>query len=114
MQLKITGPILCKKNHITFGRGKFYRSQDFHSFEDSAIWEVKSQVNKFQGEQINLKNKVIFQFFLKRDKDVDNLLGSVFDILQKSGIIKNDKEITLIEASKQKSIDEYCLIIFNN
>lgn len=112
MQLKITGPLLCKKNHITFGRGKFYRSEDFHSFEDSAIWEVKSQIKR--DFSIDFTKKVVFKFFLKREKDLDNLLGSVFDILQKSGLIQNDKEIVWIEAMKEKSVEEYCLITFDS
>mgnify|MGYP001558673899 CR=1 FL=1 len=109
----ITGPIPTKKNIVNFGKGRFYRPAEYHRWVRNAILELRSQKVKSGLEYPIKPERVLFKFFITRSKDADNLLGTVFDLFQESGIVQNDKNITHGQFAVEKSDkEEYCEVTF--
>ena len=76
---------------------------------------IELRENEFDSRVSNKKSpfdkkvsiKVIFYFEGNYNGDIDNLLKTLFDALQKSGIIKNDNQIRRVNAElKDNSIFE--------
>ena len=74
------------------------KSKELHEYEDTCTVILQAQKNKYGiKEPISGQVQAYFQFDFKGycRADVDNLLGQIFDLLQKSGILLNDKQITV-------------------
>lgn len=103
---EISGNIKGKKNLYKRGRGKsFYKDPELVAFEEKALWQLKSQKSKYTKTKFPLSSDMklyIMIDIMKRDKDMDNTLGTVFDLIQKSGIIENDILITELEVIKRR------------
>ena len=52
-----------------------------------------SNITKYKTREFNLYANIVFHFTQKCNGDIDNLIKSLFDSIQKAGIIKNDKQI---------------------
>ena len=91
IELIITGEIPSKKNLLRVGRGYVYKNPRVVDFEKDAYYQLQPQIKGKGVMKGRLSLSVIF--FQKRDKDVDNMLSSLFDILEQSGLIENDKQI---------------------
>ena len=105
--LQLNGSIPAKKNNINFGRGRFYRTQDYHDFLEYAHLALKSQ---YKGEPLKTE-RIQLNFFQKRTtKDLDNLISTVLDVLQSSRVIENDKLINDIRATKGQNNQEKVII----
>lgn len=95
----ITGRIPSKKNskQIFVNRktgGRFITSsRAWKNFENGAIWELKSQFKKRNPYKGDLYIDYTFLMKGKGATDVDNLMSGVNDLLQKAGVIEDDKNI---------------------
>jgi Holliday junction resolvase RusA-like endonuclease len=110
IKLTLTGNVPGKKNMYHRGRGKsFYKDQKVKDFEEDTLWQIKQQVIKKQvkGEikmsDIPFLGEVEIEIIFNisgRNKDLDNGVGTIFDILQGAGIITNDKQVFALGVKK--------------
>ena len=101
LELSIEGEVPSKKNRYRIGRGKFYQDAAVTRWMEEFFYQARQQCPGMSPISSEIALTIIF--YIKRDKDLDNLLNSVFDALQNSGIIKNDKLITSCRATKIKT-----------
>lgn len=94
MVIEIVGRPISKKNSRRLishhGRPMSISSKAYLEFEESALWQLKAYKERHKGPV-----DVVYTFEMKGklDADCDNLIGGINDILEKSGIIDNDKNI---------------------
>ncbi|MCX8164520.1 MAG: RusA family crossover junction endodeoxyribonuclease, partial [Aquificaceae bacterium] len=64
------------------------------------LWEIKEQ---YSGEPIEGKISIYVELLLPnhRRRDIDNMLKSLWDILEKGGVIKNDSQIYEVRTIKK-------------
>lgn len=97
MLITIEGRPISKKNsRRNFGHVSL-PSEAYCKFEKEALKQLKDVKEKHTGPM-----SVSYSFFMKGrlDSDIDNMIAGVNDILQKAGIIDDDKNIQEIEAVK--------------
>lgn len=110
----IKGNCPSKKNKYRQGKGHWYKPDDVVSFIDSAIIQIKEQLSEFKRKDLPLKGKIEVKMIFEikgRDKDLDNLIVTINDMLQSAGIIENDKQIVKIRAIKEKEKEDKVFII---
>lgn len=110
--LTLTGRVRSKKNskqiaRTRSGRSFLMSSDAFKTWEASAAAEMFIQKRKLENEgvvfPIDGKLRLVITFEMegrKHEPDLSNLLEGPQDLLQKLGIIENDKRIIEIEAKK--------------
>lgn len=106
INLVITGKVPSKKNRYLMGNGRFYKDQKTTDILNTYAWEIKGQLLKLPQDT---KDKIYSSslgvhllFRCDNRSDIDNMVSSVFDLLQQAGVIKNDRQIIRITAVKQK------------
>ena len=73
-----------------------YRSPEYVAWQDEALWMIKSQTKQSIAGPYILHLAAVRPD--KRYRDIDNLLKASGDILQKSGVVANDKDCRAIAA----------------
>lgn len=113
----IEQPIQTKKNLIMFGKGRFYRGEDWYDFENESVLLLKNQLQNLLSSvelytfPLEVVHSVNILFTVKKNnRDLDNMISTVFDLLQKAGIVSNDKIIDNLTASKYKEDKDYTKI----
>lgn len=115
MVIEILGRIITKKNNKTIRKnfstgGRFVGSSDqWLIFEQEALIQLMRQKRKigyFVGKE---KLRVSYTFMMKGrlDADTDNMMASCNDLLQKAGIIEDDKMIVAGEFCKLHGYKEF-------
>lgn len=101
---KITGKVPSKKNSYIPLEGRMIKSTKVTDFNTGASWEMIPQKKK-QGikEPIDEEMRVDITFYCDRRSDLDNMVTTIFDLLQEAGVIANDRLITELHASRIKS-----------
>ena len=99
INIELKGEVPTKKNSYRISKhGGFYKPTKITDWETDCLWQIKEQkIPKMAGHF-----KVDMIFFITREKDVDNMATSIFDILQKSQTIDNDSHILELSAIKRK------------
>lgn len=103
IEILLRGEMVSKKNNWKRGKyGQVYLDKNNQAKIDDFIWQIKSQrIPKIVG---NIKAEIYF--LIRKDKDIDNMLGSMFDILQEADVIENDRNIFKVIAEKTKTKKE--------
>jgi Holliday junction resolvase RusA-like endonuclease len=110
-ELTITGRPITKKNsqQISINRAtgkRFIRQSDqYQNYETQALWQLK----KYYGPKFDGAIKVKLLYWLPNRQGYPDLVGLVQasqDILQKAGIIKNDRDIVSLDGSRIAGIDK--------
>lgn len=89
----LKGPVPSKKNAWRRGSGNVYLPEQVQADIDALIWQAKAaklrmDVTPLKGHRI----RVSAHFTVTREKkDLDNVFTTLLDVLQKAGIIENDK-----------------------
>ena len=99
MRIEITlkGEPVSKKNSYKIGKyGGLYKPEKITEWENDCYTQIREQ----NVPMLAAKYKIHYMAFLKRDKDIDNVIVSVNDVLQNAAVIDNDKNIIKIEAEK--------------
>lgn len=96
-------PGILKNGKRIFRRGKkiiVLPKQKYASWEQSAILVCRAAM---AGDTIRSRCEMIIRFYaknLQHEADLSNMLQGPEDVLQKAGVIENDKLITRIRAEK--------------
>ena len=97
MSIIIRGRVISKKNNHAGGNNRFFiTSKRYKEFETDALWQIKG---KKLSSQTNIR--LVFNMKGRLDTDLDNMITSVIDVLQKGGLIVNDKTLIHIDAYKE-------------
>ena len=102
-------PVPKSNRYIRKRGGVVFKHPRVRNWEVRAVWEIKQQ---YKGEPLEgkLSMEVILVLPNHRKRDIDNMLKSLWDVLEKAKVIKNDNQIyemrTLkrIEKGVQKTI----------
>jgi len=99
MTITLRGRVISKKNSPILVKGRAIRlpSKAYSAFRDAALWQLKSHRERFVKP---LEVCISFELKGRMDADLDNLVSSVFDVLQDSGIITDDKLVERLVATK--------------
>ena len=91
--LQLQGPVPSKKNAWRRGGGNVYLPAKVQADIDALIWQAKAQRPKLDLSDIAGKRvRVDAHFFVPREhKDLDNVFTTLLDVLQKAGVLENDK-----------------------
>ena len=109
----IEGKIPTMKNQQRIGisnTGKryVYHPKEVEQYKKDAFYQLKDQLNRnYQGEGFDIKVSLSAVYFLKKDKDLNNVNAIVWDCLQTAGVIANDSQVianreTKIESDQEK------------
>jgi Holliday junction resolvase RusA-like endonuclease len=107
-EIVINGRVASLKNskQIFWRNGKiiFTSSKAWKSFEELALWQLK----KYNAIKFNRDVDIDYIFEMKGNCiDIDNAITGINDLLQKAGIIDDDKNIINITARKKIGCKDY-------
>ena len=91
------------------GKGKMYLPKGIGEYQKSFNVQCREQLGVY-ASRTDL-NALQATFYYKRDTDLDNLQNGLFDALQSSGVIENDRQIIWVSATKKKDIKNPRVII---
>ncbi len=95
-----TLPVPKTNRYIRTRRGKVFKPPRVTIWESKALWEI---MNQYKGEP--LEGKLSVEIFIKlpnkRRRDIDNMLKSLWDVLEKGKVIKNDSQIFEVRTVKE-------------
>lgn len=95
----LKGKIPSKKNLWKRSRNGMYLDKDARADLDALLWQFKGQ--KRPAKPLSGAIGVTFNFVqAMRRGDMDNKITAILDLLQKSEIIKNDKDVCSIGAER--------------
>ena len=112
--MKITSRPISKKNSKQIftnkrtGKSFISSSSSYKQFEKDALWELKSYKQKHTGP---VHAEYTFKMKGKLTLDLDNAIASINDVLQKAGIIDDDKNIVSLSAVKHQGFKDWETII---
>jgi len=102
--MRIVGRPITKKNgRVNTGRGFTVASKAYRDWERDACWQLKSE-RAYDGK---LSVNILFEMKGKLDADLDNLTTSVLDMLQKAGIIGDDKYVVEMKTIKKHGYKDW-------
>jgi len=106
MKLTLYGKPITKKNSMRIiscgGRPRLIQSKAYVEYETDCLRQIANRQEPLTG-----KTHVNCQYWLKdrRIPDLLNLLQATADILEKAGIIDNDKNIRSFDGSRIAGVD---------
>lgn len=104
LYLELKGKVPSKKNRTLFTKtGHVYPDPVIVTWMEISHWEIKSQLNKLEDKSfLPFKEivKVKIEFETDRRSDLDNMVSSIFDLLQQAEVIENDRLIYELESKK--------------
>ncbi len=104
LELKILGDTPCKKSRYRIARGKFYVDKEVHRWENNAIIQIRAHARGVTFTSKRLRCEATF--FTSGNRDLDGMLVSVLDVLQKAGVISNDKNFVSFNYIDKISVPE--------
>lgn len=87
--------ISCKR-----GYPHFYIGAEGKAFFEEAGYIIKAKYKYKEPYEGDIS--LYLKFFTARTSDLDNIFKATQDLLQKTGIIKNDRQIVFIQAERIK------------
>ena len=101
IEFKLTGKIPSKKNTWQKGKyGQIYQSQQ--NALNGLLLQLKVQKARYNNLPLKNDCRLFVCVWGDNRQDLDNQITTICDLLQKSEIIKNDRQIKQIEAEKIK------------
>ncbi|MCX8075742.1 MAG: RusA family crossover junction endodeoxyribonuclease [Aquificaceae bacterium] len=93
-------PVPKSNRYIRKRSGAVFKPPRVKNWEVRAIWEIREQ---YSGKPLEDKVSVYVELLLPnhRRRDIDNMLKSLWDVLEKGGVIKNDSQIYEIRTVKK-------------
>ncbi len=105
MRFKLEGEMPSKKNGWKPKKGGgSYIPADMQAELDDFLWQLKAvKIDHGITKPLEGSLSISASFYVpagSKTRDLDNMLTTLQDLLQKGGIIKNDKDINHIEAAR--------------
>lgn len=93
-------PVPKSNRYIRRKGGKVFKPPRVVNWEARAVWELREQ---YDGNPIDYEVSVEIVLILpnRRKRDIDNMLKSLWDVMEKAGIIKNDNLIYEVRTIKK-------------
>jgi len=93
-------PVPKSNRYIRRKSGKVFKHPRVTNWEARAVWELKQQ---YTGKPIDYEISVDITLILpnRRKRDIDNMLKSLWDVMEKAGVIKNDNLIYEVHTIKK-------------
>ncbi len=93
-------PVPKSNRYIRTRGGKVFKPPRVVNWEARAIWELREQ---YKGKPIDYEVSVDIVLVLpnRRKRDIDNMLKSLWDVMEKAGVIKNDNLIYEVRTVKR-------------
>lgn len=109
MEIVIQGRVISKKNNVRYNRGFATHSKSWFRFEREALHEL----GKLKLKYIKPPYKINYTFYMKGRgaTDVDNMIAGINDILQKAGVIEDDKHVHSGGFDKVLNSDSYYTVV---
>lgn len=92
-----------KKNSYSMGGGRFYQDEKVNVWNDASMYELLPQMRTQQVKMLTCPIEVVINLQCDMRSDLDNMISTIFDLLQKAQIIKNDRQIYQLTAQRVKS-----------
>lgn len=98
IQLTLQGAVPSKKNawRRPTGRGKAYLPPQIQADIDALVIQAQASKHKYDLKPIHeaKRLRVVAEFHVKKETvDLDNAWTTLLDVLQKAGVILNDKRV---------------------
>lgn len=109
VELVIPGRPITKKNHQRIitnrrtGRPQVIQSKDYEAYEQACLWALKKYRVHFSGPV-----KLTARYWMPDRRswpDLVGLLQATCDILEKAGIIEDDRNVVSVDGSEIAGID---------
>ncbi|MGC8853093.1 MAG: RusA family crossover junction endodeoxyribonuclease [Hydrogenobacter sp.] len=93
-------PVPKSNRYVRKKGGRVFKPPRVKNWEVRALWEISQQ---YKGEPLEgkLSMEVLLVLPNNRKRDIDNMLKSLWDILEKAKVIKNDNQIYEIRTIKK-------------
>lgn len=100
----ILGRVISKKNNYRVRGGGIYCTKAWKAYEESALKQLLQYRERYTGSVY-----VYYTFEIKGKMDIDtsNAITALDDLLEKSGIIDNDKNIVGGEFVKYHGFEDW-------
>ena len=108
-RLTIYGQPITKKNsqivRCVNGKPAIIQSKAYRAYEKAAL----RSLGQYRGRRFSGPVEVTVHYWLKdnRRPDLNNLMAATADILEKAGIIRNDRDIVSWDGSRIMGKDKY-------
>lgn len=103
-KIVLVGNPIPKKNSMIKTPTGLIQSKEFQAYETDCLWQLKSVRDRYQEGQYWVKCH--YYRGDGRRVDLTNLLAATHDILQKAGIIDDDRHIISLDGSRMKPADK--------
>ena len=101
MNLKIRGNIPVKKNRQRIGKhGGIYKPAEVDAYEELVGWVARIQ----KAEPVLGRFTISGVFKIRSTKDLDGVLTTILDSLQRHGLIENDRYLVGITNLTKETI----------
>ena len=102
MKFVLKGKLPSKKNTARWGNGRFYNSanKEMNDF----ILQLIEQKPQYTNLPIKNDCRLILSVWCDNRNDLNNQLSTLCDIIEKAGIVENDRQIKDIVARKYQDI----------
>lgn len=110
LNLILPGRPITKKNHQRIitnrrtGRPRVIQSKDYEAYETACLWHLKKYRVKYTGPV-----QVTARYWMPNRRswpDLVGLLQATCDILEKAGIIENDRNVVSLDGSRIMGVDK--------
>jgi len=113
MEFILIGEVPSKKNFWKIGRNRYGQAYIYQANKVSKWTHDNGLLLKSLYKEKPIENdvRISAEFHIKRDKDLDNMLGTLFDLIQ-GILIKDDKQIKEIGRCRKIKTSGECKVYF--
>lgn len=98
----LEGRVPSKKNNYRRGvSGRMFVADKTAADIDALLWQLKRVTKIHFGWPMTKPLSITLKFFVHADRqDLDNMITTMLDVLQKGGVIKNDRQVHMLMGYK--------------
>ena len=93
----IKGKVPSKKNKYRIGNGRMWQDKGVKKWMDAAVLQLYDYRRKMSIKPCGIS--ILFK--TDNRSDLDGMVATIFDVLQKAKIVKNDRQFIELTAAKK-------------